>query len=80
MSKSKLQEAEQILDIVRQLISVIKDGSIPEDEADKMVGKLLVKIDNAMQRYDQGLDPIASVADNPMKGKMKIESPKRKKT
>lgn len=72
MSKIKLQEAEKIIAIVKQLLDVVKDDTIPENDADKAVGQLLVKIDLAIQKYDQ--PDLSNIKD-----RIEIEQPKRKK-
>jgi len=72
MSKTKLQEAEKIIAIVKQLLDVVKDDTIPENDADKAVGQLLVKIDLAIQKYDQ--PDLSNIKD-----RIEIEQPKRKK-
>jgi hypothetical protein len=71
MSKNKLQEAEKILEIVRLLLEIVKDETIPESEADKTVGQLLVKLDIALQKYDH--PDISNIKD-----RIEIEQPVRK--
>lgn len=76
-SKNRLQEAEQIISMIRQLVDIVKDDTLPEEEADQLVGRLLVKLDHGIQRYDQGLDPLGS---SHIKDKLEMEpKPKRKK-
>lgn len=70
---SKLQDAERIISAARQLLEVVKDDTISESDADKLVGQLLMKLDIAIQQYDQ--QSISHIKD-----RLEIEQPPRRKT
>lgn len=72
---SRSDDINRVLDMVRQLVSVVKDESIPAKDADKTVGKLLVSIDQLMMRID-GAEDLPPVKDH-IKKKIEIEAPPR---
>ena len=80
MSKNDSKNIEKLLTIVRQLVSVVKDESIPEDVANKSIGRLLVALDRQITKIDLISD--TGLAKLPPSDyiKIEIEAPKKIKT
>lgn len=72
----KTKEEEALIALVRDMINLVKDESVPESAADKKVGMLLVKMDKLLQKIDSDQPNIKEKADH-----IKVEiEPKPKKT
>jgi hypothetical protein len=75
MGSSKSKDIEMVLEMVRQLVAAVKDDSLDDEDADQLVGKLLVGLDQMMAKID-GDDP--SMAPPHLINKLEIEPPKTK--
>ncbi len=64
-----------VLEMVRQLMSAVKDDSLPDEDADQLVGKLLVSLDHMMTLID---GDGSSIAPTHLIDKLEIEPPKTK--
>jgi hypothetical protein len=80
MSKNDSKNIERLLTIVRQLVSVVKDESIPEDVANKSVGRLLVALDRQITKIDLISDTGPAKVPPSDYIKIEIEAPKKIKT
>ena len=79
MSDKISKDINKVLDTVRRLVSVIKDESIAEREADKQVGRLLVALDQLMSKIDGDSDTVPTKMAKAEHLKIEIESPKKAK-
>ena len=74
---NKSNEIEQMLDLVRQLINIVRDDTGNNEDDDRAVGRILIAMDQLMVKIDSDVK-VKPTAEH-LKGKMKLEVPKTKK-
>ena len=52
MSKYNETDVDEVIDLAKQLIAIVKDETQRDDVADKMVGRILAKLDFVIKRID----------------------------
>jgi negative regulator of replication initiation len=72
---NRSNEIEQVLDLVRQMINLVKDDASEDD--DRAVGRILIAMDQLMVKIDSDVK-VEPIAEH-LKGKMQIEIPNTKK-
>lgn len=80
MSEKISKDINKVLDTVRQLVSIVKDESIPEREADKQVGRLLLALDQLITKIDSDSDALPTKIAKADHLKLEIEPPAKSKT
>lgn len=75
MSNQRSKDIDKALEMVRMLVAAVRDDSLEEEEADQLVGKLLVGLDQIMARID-GTD--TAMTPPHLVNKIEIEPPKSK--
>lgn len=68
-------DVEKVLNLVRQLVNLVKDESLSDDQADREVAKILVNLDIVMAKIDGGDD---APKGNQLTSRMQIDAPKKK--